>query len=344
MQGHTLRRNLCVILAVTILLCLAGGLLSASRLTAGEYGTSAAAEGSPRPVWLISHRCNERGEITGKKPDGNAYKNSVQETGCNAVEVDVRQGNESMRAVDSDLHSYENPETIYLAHSYVNEEKDMTLSELFMDVKAVYPQVSLIMLDIKEAACMPQLNEEVHNCLDFYFGREGLKPPYIIYSVPYSHEEGKREQSLEMFIEGGFGPGERIDLRENEGICCDMSDDYRYAESWFRANEFNRCWYGDGFFTRFGFFKSDIEKCCKGAAALRDRNDCTSPIKKVESWTVYTRAELEKRLFGWGCDAVILGNTVRHKAVFDRVRASLSRNGCKLATIDDNPWESAETP
>ena len=293
-----------------------------------------------RPVWLTSHRCNDRGEICGKKPDGQAWENSVLEAGCNAIEVDIRHGKETIRTYDPEFHSYEEPESFYLAHSFVIEENDMTLSELFMDVRAVYPQVCLIVLDVKEAGCMAQLNKEVHSCLDFYFCRENLKPPHVIYSVPYSRERGKREKSLEMFISGGFGAGKKIELRENEGICCDMSNDYQFVESWFCTNGFERCWYGDGLFTTFAFFGPNVEKSCKGAVELRDRPGNESPIKKVVSWTAHTRRELEKRLFRWKCDSVIFSDSVRSRDALDSVKAALGGNGCRFATIDDNPWES----
>lgn len=293
--------------------------------------------GPERPVWLISYHCNKRGEITGKKPDGSLWKNSVQSAGCNAVEVDIRHGKETFRTFDHELHSYDKPESFFLAHTFVNEKKDMTLSELFMDVKAVYPQVSLIVFDIKEPSYMAQFNKEIHACLDCYFCQEGYKPPYLVYSVPYSNEIGKREKSLEMFVSAEGNENRRIDLRNNEGICCDMSNDYQYIENWFASNGFERCWYGNGLFAVFGLLDLNVKRTCKRAAELRDRTD--SSIKKVESWTVHSQKAIEERLFEWKCDSVILADTVRKKRIIDSVKALLSQNGCRFASLDDDPWK-----
>ena len=219
-------------------------------------------------------------------------------------------------------------------HTTVYESSDMTLSELFHDVKAVYPKITIVYLDIKQPKYMSIINQEVHDCLDFYFN--DVKPPYIVYSVP----EPKNISDFWWFT--GSLPNlkrQTISLRENEGVCCDMDSDVELIEKLFKDIGLDKVWVGNGTPAQ----TLDIAKVngIKKAVKKRDDPESLSIFKKVEYWTAWRYADNSwfDWFFDWGCDSAMIADAIRKRPKIIQEFKSKLPDGTKWATLEDDPFK-----
>ena len=301
-----------------------------------------------RPVWLMAHKCNVRGEITGKY----GYEdNNVKKSGCNAIEVDIMCEGTTYRS-DSVPHEYTGThaypankgEKVFISHSSVDRKKDMTLSELFQDVKEVYPQVTIVYLDIKEPEHMQEINKEVHDCLNYFFGEyDRDRMPHIVYSVPEPEDIFHFRWNAGSFLSPDY---QRIDLWENEGVCCDMDSDITKIVNNFKEVGLDKVWVGNG--TPLDTWDPIKESGIHKAVSLRDSLNSLSIIKKVEYWTAARQGSVETELIdddGWRCDSVMIADCVRSSE--SKMTALLSQiNGSdriRYATLEDDPFKVIKT-
>ena len=302
-----------------------------------------------RPVWIMSHKCNTRGEITGEYGH---ESNNVKDSGCNAIEIDItysdiatqRYGLDPSKQKFVGDHDYIFPERIFCTHSsslvapYFSDWYSlMTLSELFHDVEKVYPQITIIYLDIKKPECMPILNEEVHKCLDFYFSGNHKQMPYIVYSVA-------EPEDIFAFEWDDPDGNHTIDLWPNEGVCCDMDSNIEKIVRNFEAVGLDKVWVGNG---TPGDTWDPIKKAGIRKAVLdRDDPQNLSIIKKVEYWTAARQQSVELWMLddnenGWKCDSVMIADCVRSSkkkmtALFNQISNS---KRVRYATIEDDPFQ-----
>ena len=113
----------------------------------------------PRPIWVISHRCNNSGDI---------WRSCNQ--GANAVEIDIRRRKNGTWVLNHDGAYF----------------PSISLERFFKEA-SVESRLCLVILDIKDPVKMGELNKRIHEYMDKY----GCNNIRVIYSVS-TIEKGRK--------------------------------------------------------------------------------------------------------------------------------------------------------
>ena len=180
-----------------------------------------------RPVWILSHRCNNPGDVK---------KATAQ--GANGVEIDLRRCKDSVKEEDGEVRWVLNHDAA-LASS-------LSLKNFFKDELAD-SKCCLVYLDIKNVKKMTDLMDRIHQYMDKY-DRGNV---WFVYSVS-SLSDAKYFDDIAS------------KLRKNEGLMVDRSSNYKGVNQKFKDLKVENCWYAHGIYdenvARFYKIRASLKK------------------------------------------------------------------------------------
>lgn len=266
-----------------------------------------------RPLYLIAHRCNNKGDIT-----------NALALGANAFECDVRYGEK-----DNDWcvnHDAYRPKVSIRLCEWLEEAYNI-------DDKG---QMCFLLLDIKNPDYLNNLIDYVHQHTNDLIEKRG-KAIAVLYSI------ANLDTAKELFAKNvSF-------LKEWEGITVDYKNDPREVNNYYveiqederkKGREFNRFLYGNGITAAL----PDTEALRKSLALAGELRDKKQVIKKTYIWTIEKQSTAEKYL-EIGVDGILTnagGGDVPRNKIQNIINAMKEHNQkypdkkVRKATTDDN--------
>jgi glycerophosphoryl diester phosphodiesterase len=204
-----------------------------------------------RPFYLISHKCNHKGDVEA----------SVKK-GANAIECDVQYHTDGNWYVYHDslidnipLIGPLFPKNIVKLNDWLDEVATVAIN---------YKKLALIVFDIKTPAFTNSLKILVNNNKRFM-----NTMLYIIYSTANLNDANH------------FGPPSK-NLMSREGFCVDQHSNPKEVVDKFKALGINKYWYANGIDRWFPNWMINTNSLTR-AAELRDNGE---GIKKTHYWTI----------------------------------------------------------
>lgn len=262
----------------------------------------------PRPIWVLGHRCNNRGDV-----------DKALSHGANGVEIDIRTDRDKgMWIVNHD--AYRPNVSLSLEEYFAFQLKDKQgFCLLYLDIKT--PQYDLNDLQWQVRNLMKKYNENF----------------YVIYSVS-SIEEAQYfgrcwcKGNEGINVDHICGKGAK-DVIEWNKLCS--------QQQWLNSGLGN-CWYAHGICGEGITWTIRLKTGINKGKEFRDGDGI---IKKVGTWTIYNQDTIEDRLLNWNLDWIMCdggyGDFYFSTEGVKNAKKVLDSNPARirLATMQDNPFE-----
>lgn len=303
----------------------------------GQNLSDTNSNGSARPVWIIGHRANNRGDV-----------DKALRQGANGVEIDIRRGDyspdptkdESKWLINHD--GYRPPWSLTLEEYFAFELRDSKKKNDPNATNTAKDGFCVLFLDIKTP------DKDLNN-LQWQI-RGWMKEYKLHFFVVYQVETYKQ-----AMMSGGIGG---CWCNGEEGVCVawDSAENGKKWNDWCVKNwqpGMTHCWFGNGFgletfwwTTRATYINNSL---IEGKKLRDDRNGA---IQKIGTWSLNSERAVKNALIDFDCDWALCefgGGDVapNGRRGVKSAQAVLKEYSDKirLANINDYPfWDSWKRP
>lgn len=288
--------------------------------------------GAPKPVWMIGHRANNRGNV-----------DKALKQGANGVEIDIRRkdGDQSKWIINHD--AYRPNLSMSLEEYFASEIRDQKKRYDASVKNKVKDGFCVLFLDIKTPdKDLPDLQRQVRGWMQEY-----QMEFYVVYQV---------ETFDQAMLPGGLC---QCWCNHWEGVCMAFDCGRRAKnvikwDDWCKQhwqNGMAHSWYGNGFgFEPFWWLKGRINTGLRKAKVFRDSKD--GATQKIGTWSLNTKKAVVNSFIKYDCDWALLefgGGDVAPNGSYGLINAQTVlkdySNKIRLANLNDYPFENAwKTP
>lgn len=287
--------------------------------------------GTPKPIWIIGHRANNRGNV-----------DKALKQGANGVEIDIRRkdGDQSRWIVNHD--AYRPNLSMSLEEYFASEIRDQKKRYDASVKNKVKDGFCVLFLDIKTPdKDLPDLQRQVRGWMQEY-----QMEFYVVYQV---------ETYDQAMMPGGLC---QCWCNHWEGVCVswDYAENGKKWNDWCaekKENGMTHCWFGNGFGWEplwWTVKARQINNSLKEGKKWRD--DKNGAIQKIGTWSLNTERAVKNSFIKYDCDWALCefgGGDVAPNGTrgVRNAQAVLQKysNRIRLANINDYPfWNSWKTP